>query len=325
MTTSNEHNNAPAVPQGWRLVPIEPTREMLMAALDVENASYDNHQHVLTEQWKDMLAAALVKNDYCTWLPIESVPKNGSQIILRKGDRIGAAMWVIWPATPEHEYGEGWTVGFDGNTWDGPNAPTHWTPLPHAGNAATTAPAPAQCVPYTTIDLGHGKWEVGAGHNGGLPCIAFGRNGTGNVGEIITTAPRQMSVEETFSVITFANVTGLDVLQEKMDQVREEFFPGTTPQFAATTAPAPAQDEPFGYFRAEPFGWTDCAKDDEGAIALYERPQEVGLTDEEIEAIAQKHMSTVGDHWCNEEAIRERHAEDFARAIIAALRAKGGK
>lgn len=50
---------------------------------------------------------------------------------------------------------------------------------------------------------------------------------------------------------------------------------------AATPAPAPAQDEPFGYFRAEPFGWTDCAKDDEGAIALYERPQEVGLTDEE--------------------------------------------
>ena len=53
--------------------------------------------------------------------------------------------------------------------------------------------------------------------------------------------------------------------------------------------------------------------------------QDFDLTDEEIEAIAQKHMSTVGDHWCNEEAIRERHAEDFARAIIAALRAKEGK
>ena len=90
-------------------------------------------------------------------------------------------------------------------------------------------------------------------------------------------------------------------------------------------APAVPQGRPFGHFRAEPFGWTDCAKDDEGAIALYERPQEVGLTDEEIEAIAKKHMSTVGDHWCNEDAIRERHAEDFARAIIAALRAKGGK
>lgn len=32
------------------------------------------------------------------------------------------------------------------------------------------------------------------------------------------------------------------------------------------------QQEPFGYFRAEPFGWTDCAETDEGAVALYERP-----------------------------------------------------
>ena len=37
---------------------------------------------------------------------------------------------------------------------------------------------------------------------------------------------------------------------------------------------------PFGYFRPEPFGWTDCAKDDEGAIALYEHPQEVELRKE---------------------------------------------
>jgi hypothetical protein len=35
---------------------------------------------------------------------------------------------------------------------------------------------------------------------------------------------------------------------------------------------APAQGEPFGYFRAEPFGWTDCSEDAEGAIALYEHP-----------------------------------------------------
>ncbi len=35
----------------------------------------------------------------------------------------------------------------------------------------------------------------------------------------------------------------------------------------------PAQQEPFGYFKAEPFGWTDCAETDEGAVALYERPQ----------------------------------------------------
>ena len=31
--------------------------------------------------------------------------------------------------------------------------------------------------------------------------------------------------------------------------------------------------EPFGYFKAEPFGWRDCAETDEGAMALYEAPQ----------------------------------------------------
>ena len=46
------------------------------------------------------------------------------------------------------------------------------------------------------------------------------------------------------------------------------------PALASTpaAAPAPAQ-EPFGYFKAEPFGWRDCAATDEGAVALYEAPQ----------------------------------------------------
>ena len=35
------------------------------------------------------------------------------------------------------------------------------------------------------------------------------------------------------------------------------------------------KQEPFGYFRAEPFGWTDCAETDAGAIALYERPSKI--------------------------------------------------
>ena len=33
-----------------------------------------------------------------------------------------------------------------------------------------------------------------------------------------------------------------------------------------------AQQEPFGYFRAEPFGWTDCAESDEDAVPLYAAP-----------------------------------------------------
>lgn len=29
--------------------------------------------------------------------------------------------------------------------------------------------------------------------------------------------------------------------------------------------------EPFGYFKAEPFGWTDCAETAEGAVPLYDQ------------------------------------------------------
>ena len=40
----------------------------------------------------------------------------------------------------------------------------------------------------------------------------------------------------------------------------------------AQPTPPAADQEPFGYFRAGPFGWTDCAESDEGAVALYEHP-----------------------------------------------------
>jgi len=54
---------------------------------------------------------------------------------------------------------------------------------------------------------------------------------------------------------------------------------------ALAEQPAPVQQEPFGYFKAEPFGWTDCAETDEGAVALYDRlPAQrtwVGLTEPE--------------------------------------------
>ena len=93
-------------------------------------------------------------------------------------------------------------------------------------------------------------------------------------------------------------------------------------------AAAPAQDEPFGHFRVEPFGWTDCAKDDEGAIALYERPQEVGLTDEALDNLIEdlsewsRHVVEDTAHQTLEAHVREVLAKN---PIIAALRAKGGK
>lgn len=42
-----------------------------------------------------------------------------------------------------------------------------------------------------------------------------------------------------------------------------------------------SESEPFGYFRSHLWGWTDCGPDDEGARALYERPQAVPMTDEQ--------------------------------------------
>jgi len=42
--------------------------------------------------------------------------------------------------------------------------------------------------------------------------------------------------------------------------------------------------EPFGYFRPEPFGWTDCAADEEGAVALYEATPDVASLRKELES-----------------------------------------
>ena len=48
----------------------------------------------------------------------------------------------------------------------------------------------------------------------------------------------------------------------------------TGPNDTAAQATTGAPSEPFGYFKAQPFGWTDCAEGDDGAVALYERPQQ---------------------------------------------------
>ena len=45
---------------------------------------------------------------------------------------------------------------------------------------------------------------------------------------------------------------------------------------AEDCAPEP---EPFGYFKAEPFGWTDCAETDDGAIALFAAPPAPSVPD----------------------------------------------
>ena len=54
---------------------------------------------------------------------------------------------------------------------------------------------------------------------------------------------------------------------------------------AEDCAPEP---EPFGYFKSEPFGWTDCAETDDGAIALYTAPPAPSVLDGWRSAIAKE-------------------------------------
>lgn len=99
---------------------------------------------------------------------------------------------------------------------------------------------------------------------------------------------------------------------------------------SVTKTAAPAQGEPFGYFRAEPFGWTDCPEDADGAIALYEHPakpaQEVGLTDEDVNAAAKVLAERFDYSWEHMPEEGRKNMRVQARAVVeAALRAKGGK
>ena len=99
-----------------------------------------------------------------------------------------------------------------------------------------------------------------------------------------------------------ADSSGPVFMQHKRDWA--ESGSGLWTETPLYTSPQPAQQqEPFGYFKAEPFGWTDCAETDEGAIALYERPQPAQpskpLTDEQIRKWSSYHdiPGTIEDVW----------------------------
>jgi hypothetical protein len=76
------------------------------------------------------------------------------------------------------------------------------------------------------IELGYGRIEVAQGHYGDdhLPAILFGRNGAGKVG-VETESNRVMEPGECIAAITFTNPESLDVLEEKIDELRARIWP----------------------------------------------------------------------------------------------------
>lgn len=70
-------------------------------------------------------------------------------------------------------------------------------------------------------------------------------------------------------------------------------------------------DKPFGYFRAEPFGWTDCDPTDEGAIPLYTKVASQGIA-KQIPPEAQTEAERVAycaGWWAAMEAKREQNLQ----------------
>ena len=85
-----------------------------------------------------------------------------------------------------------------------------------------------------------------------------------------------------------------------------------------------AAQEPFGYFKAEPFGWRDCAETDEGAVALYEAPQPQA---DALDAARYRWLIDylISDRVDLDDAIgAARTAEDITKVIDAAIAAQEG-
>jgi|GEM_PF-1728610 len=90
-------------------------------------------QSKLLELWADGKIAE--------WRPIETAPKDGTEIILRKADRVSAGNWIdpVRISTEPHattgepvqlvEHEEGFWQSWDGGFADD-DEPTHWMPLP---------------------------------------------------------------------------------------------------------------------------------------------------------------------------------------------------
>jgi hypothetical protein len=90
--------------------------------------------------------------------------------------------------------------------------------------SATIYPEDGTTSPFTVINLGHGRVQMGdCIHDRRLPALWFGKEGKGMGHEEVLN--REAKDGETIAVVTFANVEGLDVLLEVVKRIRRESFP----------------------------------------------------------------------------------------------------
>lgn len=77
------------------------------------------------------------------WQSIATAPKDGTEIILRRGDRVTSGAWIVWSNSESEFTSTGvylgmveYDSGASWSSWDGgftdEEPPTHWQPLPKA-------------------------------------------------------------------------------------------------------------------------------------------------------------------------------------------------
>ena len=120
----NRRASPASVQEGWKLVPAEPTKEMIKQACKDHGYS-GGDRSVYARGYRSMLAAAPttpVSED--RWLPIKTAPKDSSYVLLagKRREDIASGYWL--------------QSAYAGNgAWIWPfvhKSPTHWMPLPKA-------------------------------------------------------------------------------------------------------------------------------------------------------------------------------------------------
>jgi hypothetical protein len=121
----------PACPEGWRMVPTEPTPEMVRAVVPMYDAMLPDTEWPFTiNVYRKMLAVAPeapslpAPSPAPMWRPIETAPKDGA--------------WILgWAASDSSPYRISWGINHRGHlSWNTSFATftdgyiTHWQPLP---------------------------------------------------------------------------------------------------------------------------------------------------------------------------------------------------
>jgi Lar family restriction alleviation protein len=128
-----------AVPDGWVMVPVEPTYMMIIAGCEVQCGSQVSYQdaNFMKLEYKAMLSAAPKPSSDNGWLPIESAPRDGTWFLAFNKDGEVRTIHDTTYSELSIGYAEGlrdhwWEYISDNNFCMRFRDPVGWMPLPAA-------------------------------------------------------------------------------------------------------------------------------------------------------------------------------------------------